>query len=188
MALLRYILLLIALGPLVSATAQGSTMVRAVTSVAPRQRYLALDANPTLGAFYRYRYQVGQSFAFRDIKGDKYRAPVYAVTDSLFSLSMNNEVMGRYEAVPFRFADVKTVFVKRRIPFVTEGAVMLPLAGIIYFLADFINTGQDGGRGWFTASSRSLIPAGALVAAGGVCYKVSFPRYRVGKKHRLRAF
>lgn len=188
MALLRYILLLVALGSLVTANAQDSTATRTDPAVAPRQRYLALDANPAFGAFYRYRYQVGQSFAFRDTKGDKYRAPVYAVTDSSFSLSMNNEVMGRYEAVPFRFADVQTVFVKRRIPFVTEGSVMLPLAGIIYFLADFINTGQDGGRGWFTVNSRSLIPAGALVAAGGVCYKVSFPRYRVGKKHRLRAF
>lgn len=188
MVRLRYLLLLITLGPLFPATAQDSTAVGAARAVAPRQRYLALDANPAFGAFSRYRYQVGQPFGFRDTKGDKYRAPLYAVTDSSFSLSMNNEIMGRYEAVPFRFADVKTVFVKRRIPFVTEGAVMLPLAGIIYFLADFINTGTDGGRGWFTASSRSLIPAGALIAAGGMCYKVSFPRYRVGKKHRLRAF
>jgi hypothetical protein len=186
MILPRYILLLAFIGAVASATAQDSTTVR--PAAAPHQHYLALDADPTFGGFNRYRYQPGQTFTFRDIKGDKYRAPIYGVTDSLFSLSLNNEVMGRYEAVPFRLTDVQTVFVKRQIPFVTQGSVMLPLAGLVYFLVDFVNTGVKDGRGWFAANPRSLIPSGALVAAGAVCYKISFPRYKVGKKHRLRVF
>lgn len=151
-------------------------------------RYLALDVSGPFGGFHRYRFQEGDRFSFR-VQTDKYhyREPIYAVTDTSFSVSMMNEVMNRPDFPEFRFNDVDKIYLTRRIPFVSAGAVMLPLAGLVFIVADFVNPKSlDGYSGRFSFDRRSLVPGGALMALGGVCYKLSFPRYTVNKNHRLR--
>lgn len=156
--------------------------------VAAPVRYLALDVSGPFGGFHRYRFLAGDRFSFR-ARADRehYREPIYAVTDSAFSLSMMNEVMNRPDFPEFKLTNVRTVYITRRIPFVSAGSVMLPLAGLIFVVADFVNPkSSDGRTGRFVFSSRSLVAGGALVALGGLCYKVGFPRYTVNKNHRLR--
>ncbi len=150
--------------------------------------YLALDVSGPFGGFHRYRFQEGDQFSFRArADGEHYREPLYAVTDTSFSISMVNEVMNRPDFPEFHLSDVGKVYVTKRIPFVSAGAVMLPLAGVIFIVADFVNPkAGDGHSGRFVFDSRSLIPGGVMIALGGLCYKLSYPRYTVNKNHRLR--
>ena len=100
---------------------------------------------------------------------------------------MVNEVMNRPDFPEFKLNDVQKIYVTHRIPFVSAGAVMLPMAGLIFIVADFVNPkASDGRTGRFVFDSRSLIPGGVLMALGGICYKLSYPRYTVNKNHRLR--
>ncbi len=151
-------------------------------------KYLALDVSGPFGGFHRYRFQEGEMFTFRSrTDGDRYHDQIYAVTDTSFRLSMMNEVMNRPDFPEFRLNEVQKIYVTHRIPFVSAGAVMLPLAGLVFIVADFVNPkAGDGRSGRFVFDSRSLIPGGALMALGGICYKLSFSRYTVNKNHRLR--
>lgn len=151
-------------------------------------RYLALDANNLL-RFRRYRFFEGDEIRFKArTDGSRYRAPLYAVTDSSFSVAVLNEIMNRQEQVSFRFNDVQKVYIDRRIPWVTAGSFILPLAGVVFMVADFVNPkALDGRSGRFIFDSSTLVPAGALIGTGAVCYKLSFPRYRINKNNRLRA-
>lgn len=156
--------------------------------VAKPVHYLALDVSGPFGGFHRYRFQEGDAFSFRArTDGEHYREPLYAVTDTTFSISMLNEVMNRPDFPEFHLGDVGKVYVTKRIPFVSAGAIMLPLAGVIFIVADFVNPKVgDGHSGRFVFDSRSLVPGGVLMALGGLCYKFSYPRYAVNKNHRLR--
>ncbi len=170
------------------AQSPGGSLPPTTAALAKPSRYLALDAIGGLGGFHRYRYFEGDPINFRiRTDGAKYRATLTGVTDSSFSVLMNNEVMGRAESVPFRFADVQRVYAHRQIPFVTAGSVLFPIAGIVYVLADFINSrNSDGLNGKPRFDSNSLIPGGALVLAGGLCYKLSNTSYRINERHRLK--
>ncbi|GAA4395708.1 hypothetical protein GCM10023187_02960 [Nibrella viscosa] len=150
-------------------------------------RYLALDAN-NLFRFRRYRFFQGDEFRFKSrTDGTRYNDPLYAVGDSTFSIAVLNEIMNRQEQLSFRLNDVQKVYIDRRIPWVTAGSFILPLAGVVFVIADFVNPrALDGRTGRFIFDNRSLVPAGALVGAGAVCYKLSFPRYRINKNNRLR--
>lgn len=140
-------------------------------------RYLALDVNHTLGGFHRYRFFVGDEMHFK-AKGEKYREELYEVTDSTFSILMANEVMNRDEPVTFRFSDIDKIYLHRRIPFVTAGGTLLPIAGGVYLLADVINN-----RGFY---SNTLPVVGSLVVAGGIFHLISNPHIRINKNHRLK--
>ena len=157
-------------------------------AIAAPVKYLALDVSGPFGGFHRYRFQEGDRFSFRArTDRERYHELLYAVTDTSFSLSMMNEVMNRPDVLAFQLGDVQRVYVNRRIPFVSAGAIMLPLAGLVFIVADFVNPkAGDGKSGRFVFDSRSLIPGGALIALGGLCYKLSAPRYTVNKNHRLR--
>ncbi|MBC8153378.1 MAG: hypothetical protein H7Z72_10740 [Bacteroidetes bacterium] len=151
-------------------------------------RYLALDVSGPFGGFHRYRFLQGDRLSFKSTADNyHYREPVYAVTDTSFSISMMNEVMNRPDFPEFRFNEVRKIYITRQIPFVSAGALMLPLAGLVFIVADFVNPKSfDGRSGRFVFDSRSLVPGGALMALGGLCYKLSYPRYTVNKNHRLR--
>lgn len=157
------------------------------TAALPQGRYLALDVNG-MGGFHRYRYLEGDEIRFRS-GGDVYRATLVAVDDSSFSVSLRNEVMDRMEAIPFRFADVQRIYRRKEIPFISQLGVILPIAGTVYTLADFVNPKSlDGRTGRFRYDPQTLIPAGSMIVAGAIFYKLTRPSYRVGKKNRLRAF
>lgn len=140
-------------------------------------RYLALDVNHTLGGFRRYRFFEGDEIHFR-AKGQKYREQLYDVTDSTFSVLMANEVMNRDEPVTFRLADVQRFYLHRRIPFVTAAGNLFPIAGAVYLIADVVNQG---------GLYRSALPvAGTLVVGGLLLNRLSSPRYKLNKNHRLK--
>ncbi len=165
------------------------TLALAQTAPVPlkKARYLALDVHGLTG-FHRYRYLEGNEIRFR-AGGDRYQAPLAAVTDSSFSILVENEIMDRTEAQTILFRDVARIYRHKRIPFVSQLGVLLPIAGLTYAVADFVNSrGLDGRSGRFRFDPQSLIPAGSMIVAGAIFYKLSRPSYRVGKRNRLRAF
>ncbi|UFH55735.1 hypothetical protein [Spirosoma sp. KNUC1025] len=149
----------------------------AYTALLRPSRYLALDVNHTLGGFRRYRFFVGDEMHFK-ARGEKYREELYDVTDSTFSVLMANEVMNRDEPVTFRFDEVKTVYLHRRIPFITAAGTLFPIAGGVYLLADVVNN-----RGIY---SNTFPVVGALVLSGALFHIISNPHIRLNKNHRLK--
>jgi len=149
------------------------------------QKYVALDVAGKMGSYQRYRFFTNQNIKFRyRPDGRKYNGKIVAVTDSSFGFATENFMTLRPDVVHYRIDDVKKVYLTRQIPFVTAGAFMLPLAGVVFFLADVVNGSR--GEGHLTANPRALVTTGALIGVGGVCYKLSFPRYSINKNHRLR--
>jgi hypothetical protein len=159
------------------------TSNRAVTR--PGQRYLALDAAPLLGAFRRYRYFPGDDIKFR-LRGDrrKYTENIYSISDSTFSMVVIDELARQMHYVPVPLKKVRRVKTFHRIPWVTEGAFLFPVAGLVYAAADFINPGIDNQR--FTTDTRALGVAGGLMATGLLCYKMSFPSHKINDRNRLK--
>ena len=140
-------------------------------------RYLALDVNHTLGGFHRYRFFEGDEVHFK-ARDQKYREQVYAVTDSTFSVLVANEVMNRDEPVTFRLSEIQRFYLHRRIPFVTAAGNLFPIAGAVYLVADVVNQG---------GLYRNALPAvGTLVVSGLLFNRLSNPRFRLNKNHRLK--
>ncbi len=140
-------------------------------------RYLALDVNQTLGGFRRYRIFEGDEIRFK-ARGERYRETLYAVSDSTFTVLIANEVMNRDEPVAFRLDEVQRIYLSRRIPFVTAAGNLFPIAGGVYVLASLLNDN-------FLAE-RVLPVTGALVVSGLIFNRLSNPRFRINKRHRLR--
>lgn len=140
-------------------------------------RYLALDVNHTLGGFRRYRFFVGDEIHFK-ARNEKYREELYDVTDTTFSILMANQVMNRDEPVTFRLDELQTVYLHRRIPFITAAGTLFPIAGGVYLLADVVNN-----RGFY---GNTLPVVGALVASGVLFHIISNPHVRINKNHRLK--
>ena len=140
-------------------------------------RYLALDVNHTLGGFRRYRFFVGDEMHFK-ARGEKYREELYDVTDTTFSVLMANEVMNRDEPVTFRLNEIQTLYLHRRIPFITAAGTLFPIAGGVYLLADVVNN-----RGFY---SNTLPVVGSLVLSGALFHIISNPHIHLNKNHRLK--
>jgi hypothetical protein len=140
-------------------------------------RYLALDVNHTLGGFRRYRFFVGDELHFK-ARGEKYREELYDVTDSTFSVLMANQVMNRDEPVTFRLDEAQTVYLHRRIPFITAAGTLFPIAGGVYLVADVVNN-----RGLY---SNTFPVVGTLVLSGILFQLMSNPHIRINKNHRLK--
>ncbi len=149
------------------------------------ERYLALDFAPTIGTFRRFRYFPGDDIRYK-VKGSsqRFRKEIYTVTDSSFTFSYVNELERRMETVEIMLDDIKNIKTFRRIPWVTEGSVILPLAGLIFIGADFFNRGIDGQ--YFTTDAQSLAIGGALAATGFLCYKLSFSSVKINGHNRVK--
>ena len=140
-------------------------------------RYLVLDITPMLGGFHRYRFFEGDEIHFK-AQGQKYREQLYDVTDSTFSILMANEVMNRDEPVTFRLSDIQRFYLHRRIPFVTAAGNLFPIAGAVYLIADVVN--QEG------LYTNALPVVGTLVLSGVLFNRLSNPRFKLNKNHRLK--
>lgn len=148
------------------------------------QPYLVLDANSALGGFYRFRYFEGDRFKFKTItEPGKQKVNIYSIADTSFTHVTYSEAARDLNYFPVRFDEITKVYTHRRIPFITEGAFMLPLAGIVYLIADFVNPGIDGQR--WTTSGSSVAVGGGLIATGAVFYKMSFRSFKINKRNRL---
>jgi hypothetical protein len=156
---------------------------RAMTQ--PGQRYLALDTYSFPAGFQRKRFFIGDELAFTTRHPrQQMRVTIASINDSTFSYVVINELARKMEYIPVPLTEVRRVRVFRRIPWVTEGAFMLPLAGLIFVAADFINPGMDGQR--FTTDSQAVAIGGAFVGTGLICYKLSFTNPRIRRNNRLK--
>ena len=140
-------------------------------------RYLALDVTHALGGFRRYRFFEGDEIHFK-ARGEKFREELYAVTDSSFSILMANQVMNRDEPVTFQLAEIQTVMLHRRIPFVTAAGTIFPLAGGVYLIADVVNNGKF---------VNNVLPVtGAFILSGILFHLMSNPHIHINKNHKLK--
>jgi hypothetical protein len=149
------------------------------------QRYLALDASPLIGGFHRYRYFPGDRIRFRaKDEAGRFHEEIYSVSDSSFTFLRVNEVARRMEGREVKLKSLNRIKTFRRIPWVTEGSLLLPLAGLVYVGADFFNKGIDGQR--FTTDTPTLLVGGALAATGFLCYKLSFSSVKINGRNHIK--
>jgi hypothetical protein len=149
------------------------------------ERYLAVDATNFFGSFHRYRFFPGETIRFRTVGASTpYNEEIYSVTDSSFTFVFINEAAGRLETREILLKSIRKVKTFRRIPWVTDGAVLLPLAGLVYIGADFFNKGIDGQR--FTTDIQTMAVGGGLMLTGLICYKLSFSSLRINRHNRLK--
>jgi hypothetical protein len=151
----------------------------------PGQKYLVLDASPVIGGFHRYRFFPGDNIKFRmHDETIRFNETIASVTDSSFSIAIINEAVGRMDYQEILLKDIRLMKVSRRIPFISQLAPLLPLAGIIYVGADFFNKGVDNKR--YTTDASSLFVGGAFVAAGFICYKLTFASLKINNRNKLK--
>lgn len=149
------------------------------------ERYLVLDVKPFFGGFQRHRFFPGDNLRFR-VRSENtlFNEEIYSVTDSSFTFARVNESARRLEIQEVKLEDIAKIKLYRRIPWVTDGAFLLPIAGIVYIGADFFNPGIDGRR--FTTDSKAILVGGGLMALGLISYKLSFPTVRINRHSRLK--
>jgi hypothetical protein len=148
-------------------------------------RYLALD-HP--GG--RYRFFPGDAIKFR-LRTDhrRYNDLIQSVGDSAFYFLVENPVTQRGESVAFRLSDVDRVYTTRRVPFLSEGMVLFPAAGLIYFIADVFHPGNQLRRGeGASLTTGTAIVTGTFFGLGFLGYKLTFQVHHLypGGKRRLR--
>jgi len=147
------------------------------------QKYLVLDSSPRLGKFRRYRFFAGDELKFR-INNEKtrFKSSIVSISDTSFTIA--NAGTGKMDLRKFMLKDVKRIKISKRIPFVTEASYYFPIAGLLYIGADFVNKGVDDKR--FTTDGSAFIVGGALMAAGFVCYKLSFASVPINDRNKLK--
>jgi hypothetical protein len=151
----------------------------------PGQKYLILDSSPLIGGFHRYRFFPGDNIKFRmNNETIRFNETIASIKDSSFSIGIVNDVAGRVDYQEILLKDVRLLKVSRRIPFVTEAGIFLPLAGLIYIGADFFNKGIDNKR--YTTDGSSFIVGGALMVTGLFCYKLSFSSLKINQRNKLK--
>ena len=146
-------------------------------------RYMALDVY-RFGRIKRHRFFVGDELSFKlKNRGKRRRESITAISDSSFTFSNFNEILNENLYTEVKFRDVRKIRVYRRIPWVTQGAYMLPVAGGLFMLSDtFIYRGGMEFQVQF--DPKSTLIAGGIASMGLLCKQLSFPTYHI-KRHRL---
>ena len=146
-------------------------------------RFLALDTY-RMGFIKRHRFFVGDNLTFK-VRGyrGKIKEKITAITDTSFSFSAFNEIANEFDHTEIPIRNVKKVRLYRRIPWITQGAVSFPIAGLLFSMSDLFSFREGTFR-----DPKALLIGGGLVALGGVSWKLSHPSYRIGKRHRLKVF
>lgn len=149
----------------------------------PGQKYLTLNSSPRIGKFHRYRFFPGDQVKFRmHHENIRFKSAIVSISDSSFTIT--NEATGKMDYREIMLKDVRLIKVSKRIPFVTEASYYFPIAGLLYIGADFVNRGEDDKR--FTTDASAFIVGGALMAAGFVCYKLSFASIQLNDRNKLK--
>ncbi|SEI42847.1 hypothetical protein SAMN05216327_101478 [Dyadobacter sp. SG02] len=151
----------------------------------PGQKYLVLDASPVIGGFHRYRFFPGDNIKFR-MKNEtiRFNETIASVDDAAFTIGVVNEAVGRMDYQRILLEDIRLLKVSKRIPFVSQAAPLLPLAGLIFIGADFFNKGIDNKR--YTTDTSTLVIGGSLMAAGYICYKFTFASLKINNRNKLK--
>lgn len=146
-------------------------------------RYLALDIY-RFGRIKRHRFFEGDELTFKLKNGRKrLRENITAISDSSFTYSSFNDILNENLYTEVKFRDIRKIRVYRRIPWVTQGAYMLPVAGGIFLLSDtFIYRG--GMEFQIQFDPKSTLIAGGIASLGILCKRLSFPTYNLNR-HRL---
>ncbi len=167
--------------------AQGLPITDSTKRAMMKRRYLTLDVTGLMGRFRRYRIFPGELISFKN-RTDKthYRSPLTAVNDTSFTIAFQNELYEQPQALSFAVADVRRVYFNRRIPFVSQAAYILPVAAVVYLVADFVNGRDDNNKFAVRLDHRNLVPAGFLALGGGICYAFSHRSYAVGERNKLK--
>ncbi|MCU0339191.1 MAG: hypothetical protein MUE30_04850 [Spirosomaceae bacterium] len=149
-----------------------------------RTRYLALDTYK-IGKVLRHRYFVGDEIVFwTKNQRKKSKEVIRSVTDSSFTFAHYNDISEELDITEIKLQDIHKIRVYRRIPWVTQGAYMLPIAGGVFIFTDTV---VYDGRGFKTnLDPKGWLIGGGIAALGVLCARASFPKYRIGKRHRLK--
>ncbi|MBO0933208.1 hypothetical protein [Fibrella aquatilis] len=167
--------------------AQGLPIVDSTKRAMMRNRYLALDVTGLMGRFRRYRTFPGEVMSFKT-RTDRthYHSPLISVNDTSFVIAFQNELYDQPQPLSIAVADVRRVYFSHRIPFVSQAAYILPVAAVVYLVADFVNGRDDNNKLAVRLDHRNLVPAGLMMLGGGVSYAVSHRSYSVGGRNRLK--
>ncbi|TDE16296.1 hypothetical protein [Dyadobacter psychrotolerans] len=151
----------------------------------PGQKYIILDSSPLIGGFHRYRFFPGDNIKFRlNNETIRFNETIASVKDSSFVIGIVNDAVARMDYQEILLKDIRLLKVTRRIPFVTQAAVLLPMAGLIYIGADFFNKGIDNKR--YTTDGSTFVVGGALMITGLFCYKLTFSSLKINHKNKLK--
>lgn len=147
--------------------------------------YLALDYPGG-----RKRFFPGDKIKFR-LRSDRtrYHDVIYGVSDSTFQFLVENPVTQRGEVLTFRLSDVRRVYTTNRVPLLSEGMVVFPAAGLLYFIMDVFHPGNQLRRGEeFRVTRGTAIVTGGLFGLGYLGYRLTFRTHRTRPdgRHRLR--
>ncbi|MCY7350324.1 MAG: hypothetical protein LH606_06620 [Cytophagaceae bacterium] len=142
-------------------------------------RYLALDYPGG-----RKRFFAGDRIRFR-LRGarTRYDDVIQSVSDSSFSFLTFNEITQRGETVDFRLQDVANVRVTRRVPFISQGMVLFPIAGILYFVSDVFHPRSGSEKAITTGTA---VVTGSLFGLGYLGHRLTFPTYKLKPNGRKR--
>ncbi|MEI7584595.1 hypothetical protein [Runella sp.] len=150
-------------------------------------RYMALDVY-RFGRIKRHRFFVGDELSFKLKNGRKrQRESITAISDSSFTISNFNNILNENLYTEIKFREVRKIRVYRRIPWVTQGAYMLPVAGGLFFLSDTFK--YHGGMEFRVQfDPKSTLIAGGIASLGLLCKQLSFPSYNLRRQrlHVLR--
>lgn len=163
---------------------RNSTQSRALLA-GEAVRYLALDYPGG-----RKRFFPGDKIKFR-LRSDRHRYHdvIYGVSDSTFQFLVENPVTQRGEVLTFRLSDVDRVYTTNRVPLLSEGRVVFPVAGLLYFIMDVFHPGNQLRRGEeFRVTRGTAIVTGSLFGLGYLGHRLTFRTHRTRPdgRHRLR--
>jgi hypothetical protein len=151
---------------------------------AGRVYYLALDTYK-IGKVLRHRYFVGDEIVFwTKNQRKKNKEVIRSVTDSSFTFAHYNDISEELDITEIKLQDIRKIRVYRRIPWVTQGAYMLPIAGAVFIFTDTVV--YDRQRFQINFDPKGWLIGGGIAALGVLCSRASFPKHRVGKRHRLK--
>jgi hypothetical protein len=84
------------------------------------------------------------------------------------------------------FEDIKSVRIRRDSWFLNQGSILLPIAGLGYFLMDTLNPANRF-EGEPVITNRNITLSGSLLMGGLLCQIFKTQRYRMGKWKYLKA-
>jgi hypothetical protein len=148
-----------------------------------RTNYLVMD-NILFGV--RHRWYIGDKLRLK-VKGKegKFASTLYSINDSSLIFNQYNDIMLRYEVDTVKIKDIKAIYVRRNVPFLTALSKLLPAYLVISLLGKSVKAIQ----------TKSIYPYQDLATieyvayAGGIAgFFLSRQKFRITKNKPLKIF